>query len=134
MNIKRYSIGGLVALSLMASSTCMAGTGDSYGIGSQCEQVGRQLEQLADSNQSAPCVESIELSSMYLEAAAKNLRRYKAPQASMNLNFALKEMTDLSATTKCAYFVPRVKPYIATVFQLKSDVEMLDSYLNASPQ
>ena len=134
MNKKQYGIYGVLTASLLASGVCLAGAPDLYNIASQCNQVVRQLDELAGRNQRAPCVESIELSSMYLGAAGNSLRSQRAPQASMYLNLALKEMSDLSFTPKCSYFVSRVTPYIVTVSQLKNEVEQFDPYLKANKQ
>lgn len=123
-----YMSCSLLAASLLAISTCYAGTSSPYEVAVHCEVVSRQLEQLAYSNRNASCVENVTLSATYLGAAAKNLWRNNPSQALMHLNFASKELSEMYAAPQCAWFAPKIRPYLTSLIQLKVEMEMLDQY------
>lgn len=125
----------ILAAGLLASSTCMAVSSNLFDVAIHCDQVSKQLEQLANNNRNAPCVENVALSATYLDAATKNLWRAKTPQALMHLNFASKELNEMSHMPQCGYFAPKIKPYLVTLVQLKVEIEMLDqNQISKAPQ
>lgn len=104
----------------------MAVSSNVFDVAMHCDQVSRQLEQMASNNRNAPCVENIALSAVYLDATARNLWHTKTPQALMHLNLASKELNMMSRMPQCAYFAPKINPYLVTMIQLKVEIEMLD--------
>lgn len=128
MNKATYITSSILAVGLLATNTCMAVSSSLFDVAMHCDQVSKQLEQLASNNRNAPCVENVALSATYLDAATKNLWRAKTPQALMHLNFASKELNEMSHMPQCAYFTPKIKPYLVTMVQLKVEMEMLDPY------
>ena len=119
-------ISSFLAVGLLATSACMAVSSNLFDVAMHCDQVSRQLEQLANNNRNVPCVENVALSATYLDAATKNLWHAKTPQALMHLNFASKELNVMSGMPQCAYFIPKIKPFLVTLVQLKVEIEMLD--------
>ena len=94
-----------------------------------CKKASEQLEHLTYSynGHNAPCVENVMLSATYMKAAEDSLFRVKTAQALTHLNFASKELNELSMAPQCAYFAPKIKPFLTTITQLKVEIEMLDS-------
>ena len=128
MNKISYSKAALLAASLFLANTCMAEPLKNAEVASHCRDTSEALLRLAHWNKTAPCTESVELSAKYLELAANSVRQDQIPYALMHLNFATKELNDLSNRTQCAYFAIKTKPHLVTLAQLSIDVESLDRY------
>ena len=128
MNKISYSKAALLAASLFLANTCMAEPLNNAEVASHCRDTSEALLRLSHWNKTAPCTESVELSAKYLELAANSVRQDQIPYALMHLNFAMKELNDLSNRTQCAYFAIKTKPHLVTLAQLSIDVESLDRY------
>lgn len=128
MNKISYSKAVLLAAGLFLANTCMAEPVGRVEVASHCRDTSAELMRLAHWNKTAPCVESVELSAKYLELAANSIRQDEIPYALMHLNFASKELNDLSNRTQCAYFAIKTKPHLVKLAQLSIDVESLDRY------
>jgi len=133
MNKVSYSKVALLAAGLFLANTCMAVPLNNADVASHCRDISEALLRLAHWNKTAPCTESVELSAKYLELAANSVRQDQIPYALMHLNFATKELNDLSNRTQCAYFAIKIKPHLVTLAQLSVDVESLDRYPDRKP-
>ena len=128
-----YSKVALFAAGLFLAHTCIAEPLNNAEVASHCRDTSEALLRLSHWNKTAPCTENMELSAKYLELAANSVRQDQIPYALMHLNFATKELNDLSHRTQCAYFAIKTRPHLVTLAQLSIDVESLDRYQSGKP-
>lgn len=66
-----YKKSALVGLALLFSGASIAGTMQSPDVSAHCLLIANQLDQLAEANPNASCVENVSLSAIYLNFASK---------------------------------------------------------------
>lgn len=121
----------LGAAFLVSGVVCAKATNTShyYDAAMHCQIASEQLVDLTLRNRDVTCVENVSLTATYLEAAAQNAWRNKTDQALMYVDMASNELNDITLDKRCAYLATKVKPFIATVKQIKVEMDMLNSYV-----
>lgn len=109
----------------MLSTYVYASPVDTRDLGRRSMEVSYQLNRIAERNRTDLCAGDITIAAAYIESAARELSRYKSERAIVSLTYGHNELKEISHTRSyCARLSTEVKPYLAQVILIKSEVEL----------
>lgn len=115
-----------VLIGLMGSQLSFAGDIDTRALSHQCMDTAYQLTRIAELHSASACAGDVKLASAYIEATSNELYLHKIPQALHSITYGehgLQEMT--TSHGHCMGLAPELKPYLARVIIIKSEIELL---------
>lgn len=121
--MKNRVIAGLI-IAVLGSQCAVANNVNSYDLETQIFGISFQLNQIAEANSIDLCSGDVSIAAAYLESAARELQHYKYDKALVSMAYGYNELKEISnARSYCAHLSPKVKPYLAKVIVLKSELE-----------
>lgn len=121
-NTSRALIAGL-----LFSSAFMAWSQNTHDIQYECRHTASQLNNMADSNATNPCSGDLKIAAAYIESAQLKLKHQKTDQALIAIKYGELELKEISQNRSyCSAFSNRVKPIIASVIKIGSEIEVLE--------
>ena len=122
--MKKKVIAGLI-IAMSVSQYALANH-DNYNLERRIIDVSSQLYQLAEENSTDPCSGDVLIAGAYVESAGHELDLQKRDKALRSMIYGHKELKEISNTRAyCAHLAPRVKPILAKVILLESELENL---------
>lgn len=119
--------GSVLLTGLLVSHSSFAEFPDTRDIALECRTTVIQLNQLADSKPDNSCSGDIKIAASYIEATEIKLKHEKIQQALTSIKYAELELKEISnSRAYCAYFSELVKPYIAQIIRISSEIEVLE--------
>lgn len=120
--MKKKIIAGLLATTLL-SSYCFASSDNDY-LARRIFDASNQLEHIAETNSKDLCAGDVKIAQAYLASAGKLLRQDKEEGALVSLTYGQNELKEISfSRSYCQRLSPMVKPVLANVILLKSELE-----------
>lgn len=112
---------------LLASPLSFAGYPDKTNIAEQCRYVASQLERIATSKHPDGCTGDVQVAAAYLHAAVTKLHHERLNEALVSIHYSHSELNEIAySRSYCTQFSPLVKPYIAEVIRIQSELEVLE--------
>lgn len=112
---------------LLLSEVSFASHPDTRAITEECTHVAHQLNDMAGSNPEDRCAGDLEIAAAYIEAAGFKLRYQKTQQALTSIKYGELELKEISMNRAyCSQVFQSVKPVIARVIRLASEIEVLE--------
>lgn len=120
----------LLAVSLMgllSSQISFAGYPDKTDIAEFCRRAASELNQIAASKHPDGCTGDVQVAAAYLSAAVTKVRHERFNEALVSVHYGESELKEIAySRAYCAHFSPLVKPYIARVIRITSEIEVLE--------
>ncbi len=112
---------------LLVCNTSFASHPESSEIARHCSHASGQLHHLVQNKPHDRCSGDLEIAAAYIESAELELRHEKFDKALTSIKYSQLELKEISATrTYCAHFSDSVKPVIAQVILIGSEIEVLE--------
>lgn len=93
-------------------------------LGKQSIEIAYQLNQFAEMNKTDLCAGDVNIAAAYIESAGRELQRDQRTKALTSLSYGQNELKEISnVRSYCANLAVSVKPYLAKVILIKSEVE-----------
>ena len=117
----------IVLTGLLASQISSASTPNKLAIAEQYKETAYQLNHLKNRKPQDRCAGDVAVAAAYLSAAELKVRHERYDEALVSVHYGTIELKGIAYTrTYCAYFAPLIKPYIARVIQITSELEVLE--------
>ena len=92
--------------------------------GQSCSSIAGEIHDLIHAHFNSPCAGDLDIAAAHIEAADMSLDRGKVEQALKSLDYAARELGEISHTrTYCAELSPDVKHILANVIRTRGDIE-----------
>lgn len=89
-----------------------------------CSSIARHMHEFINENAESPCAGDLDIAAAYVEAAGMSLHYEKVAQAIKSLDYAVRELGEISySRTHCAMLAPRVKYILAGVVRARGELE-----------
>lgn len=113
--------------SLLVSQMSFAGYPNKAAIAYQCNQESRKLNHIIASNPENKCAGDVGVAAAYLDAAELQIQREHYNQALVSLHYSESELRNIAySRAYCDFFSTLVKPSIAQVIRISSELEVLE--------
>lgn len=117
----------ILAAGFMVTSAGFAAFPEQVGIERECEQTAKQLTHMADTSSTYQCSGDLRIAAAYIDAASFKLQHQKIEQALTSIKYGELELKQISSQRAyCSHFSDAVKPIIATVIKISSQIEVLE--------
>ena len=118
----------LVVLSgVLVSQLSFASYPSKQAIAEQCREEERQLIRIMERKPQDKCAGDVAVAAAYLSAAETQVRHEHYNEALVSLHYSETELKGIAYTrTYCAYFSTLVKPAIARVIKISSELDVLE--------
>lgn len=127
MNKRMTGVVSFLLAGLLLSNASFAQYPDAENIAQECRHTADLLERLAESQSSDPCSGDLKIAAAYIEATGLKLYHQKIKQALTSIKYGELELKEISNTRAyCAHFSTAVKPIIANVIMIGSEIEVLE--------
>ena len=112
---------------LLVSQMSFAGYPDNSAISHACTIEAHQLNHLSESKPHDKCAGDVAVASAYIAAAALQVHHEHYNEALVSLHYGESELRSIAySRSYCAYFASLVKPSIARVIKISSELEVLE--------
>lgn len=111
------------------STHCAVATNvTNYDLERQIFDVSYQLNHIAEDNSTDLCSGDVSIAAAYLESAGHELQYHRKDKAQVSIAYGHNELKEISnVRSYCAHLSPKIKPYLAKVILIKSELEILIS-------
>lgn len=117
-------IAGLFIVVMVSQSAEASGITSSHDLGTRSLDIAYQLNQFAEKNKTDLCAGDVTIAAAYLESAGHELQRDQHTKAITSLIYGQNELKEIShVRSYCANLSAEVKPYLAKVILIKSELE-----------
>lgn len=114
---------GLI-IAALGSKFGFANNLNNYDLERRIFDVSYQLKQIAEGNNTDLCAGDVWIAGAYLESAGRELQHHKKDKALVSIAYGHNELEEISnVRSYCAHLSPKVKPYLAKVILIKSELE-----------
>lgn len=121
----KKKLSAVLITAAMLATYAYASPVDTHDLGRRSMEVSYQLNRIAEQNRTDLCAGDITIAAAYIESAARELSRYKIERAIVSLTYGQNELNEISHTRSyCARLSTSVKPYLAKIILIKSEVEL----------
>lgn len=111
----------------LVSTTSFASYPNTVDIEHECMDTATHLHRLANSNSEDLCTGDLEIAAAYIESAGLKLHYKKLEQALTSIKYGELELKEISLNRAyCAHFSSLIKPVIARVIRISSEIEVLE--------
>ena len=108
----------------MGASSAFATQANNYDLERRIFDVSYQLNQVADANNKALCAGDVFIAAAYLHSAGRELQHQNRNKALVSLAYGHNELKEISnVRSYCAPLSAKVKPYLAQVIVIKSELD-----------
>lgn len=115
-------------IAVLGSQCAAANNLNNYDLERRIFDVSYQLYQIAEDNSADLCSGDVSISAAYLESAGRELQHHKKDKALVSMVYGHNELKEISnVRSYCAHLSPKVKPYLAKIILIKSELENLSS-------
>jgi predicted NAD/FAD-binding protein len=115
-----------ITLGLMLAPLSFAALIDTRTLSHQCMDVAYQLKRLSGSHHGSVCAGDVKLASAYIEATSNELYLHQIPQALHSISYGENELKAITNNRNyCIGLAPEIKPYLANIIVIKSEMELL---------
>ncbi|ERH43318.1 TPA: hypothetical protein SLD83_001757 [Legionella pneumophila] len=119
-------IAGLI-ITALGSPCAVATSSNHYDLERRIFETSYQLNQIAEENNSDLCSGDVAIAAAYLESAGAQLQHHKKDRAVVSMAYGYNELKAISnVRSYCTHLSPKVKPYLARVIVMKSELENID--------
>ena len=127
MKIIKLRVVPIFLTCLLLTNVSFASSHDTYWIEHDCVRAAGQLHDLIQSKPDDICAGDLEMASAYIEATALKLQHNKIEQALTAIKYGELELKEISTNRSyCASFASSVKPVLAAVIRISSEIEVLE--------
>lgn len=120
--MKNTMTAGLI-MAVLASQSSYAGSLNSHDVERQSFEIAAQLNRMAQANDTDLCAGDITVAAAYIESAGRELQRDRYLTALTSLTYGHNELREISNTRAyCTHVATEVKPYLAKVILIKSEL------------
>lgn len=117
----------LILASALFPAICQASNQtDARFLAARCESTARLLMELVNQREKYDCAGEITIAATHTSVAAIQIERSKYLHAHGSLLQAKHELdTVREASERCAYYAPKVTPFVATLVRLNGELDVL---------
>ena len=117
----------LALTGILASQVSFAGYPDKADIAEFCRKVASELNQIAASKKPDGCTGDVQVAAAYLSATETKVRHERFNEALVSVHYGESELKEIAySRAYCAHFSSLIKPYIAKVIRITSELEVLE--------
>jgi hypothetical protein len=112
---------------LLVSQISFAGYPSKHTIAELCRNEAQQLNRIIESKSHDKCAGDVAVAAAYLDAAATKVSHEHYDEALVSLHYSETELKEIAySRTYCAQFASLVKPVIAKVIRISSELDVLE--------
>jgi sensor c-di-GMP phosphodiesterase-like protein len=116
-------IAGII-ITAIGSQCAVATNLNHYDLERRIFDASHQLNQIAEDNRTDLCSGDVLIAAAYLESSGAELQHHKKDRALVSMTYGHNELKEISnVRSYCAYLSPKVKPFLARVIVMKSELE-----------
>jgi hypothetical protein len=114
----------LLGLSVLLVNPSFANN-NPHELSRKCHTISEHLMRLTTNNPHDSCAADVEIAAAYVETAAMNMEHFRRDEALRALDRGQWELETLQSKPQCTYFAPLVKPELAKVILVRTEIDVL---------
>ncbi|HHI9989717.1 TPA: hypothetical protein ACQDQH_002745 [Legionella pneumophila] len=123
--MKSKVIVGIIS-AVLGSQSSFATHLNHYALDRQIVDISYQLNQIAENNSTDLCSGDVLIAAAYLKSAGGELQHHQKDKALVSMAYGHNELKEISTVRSyCVYLSHKVKPYLAKVLVLQSELERI---------
>ncbi|HHF0528686.1 TPA: hypothetical protein ACPHXU_001596 [Legionella anisa] len=123
--MKNKVIAGIIS-AVLGSQSSFATPLNHYALDRQIVDISYQLNRIAENNSTDLCSGDVLIAATYLESAGGELQHHQKDKALVSMAYGHNELKEISTVRSyCAHLSHKVKPYLAKVLVLQSELESI---------
>lgn len=116
-------LAGLIIMTL-GTQCAVAANLNNYDLERRIFDVSYQLNQIAEEHTTDLCSGDVAIAAAYLESAGHELQHQNKDKALVSMAYGHIELREISnARSYCVHLSPKIKPYLAKVIVMRSELE-----------